>query len=177
MSHDFFRQGYRSPCKNLLWFPMVKNASRSITLHLTQLNWQLESISTRNNTIFVVLRDPFERYVSGLVEDLLNNKKHNELSIIVNNCINNEDSWFLDFIFSKSIFHIGLHTELQTKTNLHLLPKDTTTFFKVDQNLNNNLHAWLLSKNIDNDFKFNINKLILFMFFEFNVYQFKNNWK
>jgi hypothetical protein len=144
--------GYLSPNKQIQYFLIHKNASSSIENNLQQLGWAKKEIDLRSQrTLFVVLRDPFERWISGFVEDV-GSYENKEISKKLIENINGDSNWLLDFLIDSSIFQIGWHTRLQCCYEFMYLPRDKIVFFKHGDNLNFKLHHWLLGEGIASNF-------------------------
>jgi|LakMenE18May11ns_1017448.scaffolds.fasta_scaffold9772399_2 hypothetical protein len=154
-----------SPDKSIVWINIPKNASSFISSHLKQLKWQdnpFEPLDD-NLTYFVVLRDPFERWISAFVEDCkVIEHSNGSSSNRIAESVCQDNTWFLNFIFSEyrmsnqnkilKSLTMGFHTKLQIDflpKNLHL---ERTTFFKCDNTLNFKLYHWLLGEGIKNSF-------------------------
>jgi hypothetical protein len=144
--------GYLSPNQQIQYFLIHKNASSSIEKNLQQLGWKKKEIDLRfQRILFVVLRDPFERWISGFVEDVSNyENKEIKKKLVENICC--DSNWLLDFFIDSSIFQIGWHTQLQTSYQFMHLPRNKIVFFKHNDNLNFKLHHWLMGEGIANNF-------------------------
>lgn len=154
-----------SPDKSVVWIDIPKNASSFISNHLKLLKWHDKAFGPLDNnlTYFVVLRDPFERWISGFVEDckIIEDSNGSSTNRIAES-VCQDNSWFLDFIFSKyrmsnqnnifKSFTIGSRTKLQIDFLLSKLHLERTTFFKCDHTLNFKLYHWLLGEGQKNDF-------------------------
>jgi hypothetical protein len=141
-------------CKNNYCYQYIpKNASSFITNHLRDLHWSEINLNQidKNYTVIAVLRDPYTRWISGFVEDVtgMNDK---DLSNKIISVLEDENTWFLDWIFTSKTFNIGWHTKLQ-KDWIYpsLIPQ--TVFFKIENNLNLKLHHWLVGEGLPNKFQ------------------------
>jgi hypothetical protein len=144
-----------SPDKTLIYYPMYKNASTFITDNLEHIGWKRGVIDLSNMpTVFTVLRDPYERWVSGFVQEIKNTAKYgdNNTREILLNDINGNSSIILDFVFSLQLFTYGLATELQSNFPLDRIPNNKIVFFKHGSNLNFKLYHWLLGKGFKTNF-------------------------
>lgn len=138
---------------NLCYISIPKNGSTTISKHLQDLHWQNIDIWNINkeHTLFTILRDPLQRWISGFVEDVYTNLDNEFFSRKIITEIESRDSWFLDWIFFSRSFNIGFHTSLQKDW---VLPSfhSQMIYFKLDDNLNFKLHHWLVGEGLHNDF-------------------------
>lgn len=139
--------------KNLCYIAIPKNASTLVSNHLLSLQWQYIDWSNVKSdfTLFVIIRDPLERWISGFVEDIYTNLHNDFFSRNIIHEIETRDSWFLDWIFFSKTFHIGLHTGLQ-KDWINQFSHPQIIFFKLDASINYKLHHWLIGEGMSNDF-------------------------
>ena len=116
---------------------IYKNAHQSLRTFFYSLNFSIEyqhyNYIPPNENIIVVLRDPLERWVSGLVQYLSGRVPNVRLD---------------DDIMKICIDHtvMDLHTELQVKF-LYGLKLDKCIFFYMDSNLNHNLSKFFNTMN------------------------------
>ncbi len=112
---------------------IYKNAHQSLRTFFYNLNYNIEYNNARTipnyEKIIVVLRDPIERWISGVTQYISGRMPH----IVLNDDI---IKIFIDHLV------IDLHLETQTKF-LHGIKFDQCVFFKLDQNLESNLKAYL----------------------------------
>lgn len=144
-----------SPDKTLMFYPMYKNASTFISNNLEQIGWQRGVIDLRNMpTVFTVLRDPYERWISGFVQEIKNTAKNgnNKTREILLNDIKDNSSTVLDFVFEFQFFTYGLATELQSSFPLDRIPNNKIVFFKHSSNLNYKLYHWLSGEGVETNF-------------------------
>lgn len=153
--------GYVDPSDSLQWIPIVKNATTFLKHHLN--NWKQKQMSTMDEQLlrFVLLRDPYERFISGLVEELemyidLNDKDFDQLVYNVKYC-----EVFLKFAFDKILLEspnfLGEHTTLQinllkTLSNncLDLYDPKSICYFKINDKVGYQLNHWLKTYGIQN---------------------------
>jgi hypothetical protein len=128
---------YSKPSDQLLYVHIPKNASSFTRGKLTDmgfelLNYHLEQKYT--NPVLAVLRDPFERWITGALEYLTRQFK-DPVGVI-----NSKEILFEQF-------EVDEHTARQTKF-LHGLDTNNITFLKCDDNYKNNLVHFFNEKNI-----------------------------
>jgi len=167
MTIELSRLGFASIDNKIQFFPIPKNASRFINKHLAELHWAEKPIILANERkIFAVIRDPFERWISGFIEDILLISSTNSdwrckktADVVVKAILQNQPNWLLDYVFKKHVLDIGFHTELQ-KDFFGNYPTEQITFFKLDNTLNYKLSTMLQEQGIRNNFinlpKFNV---------------------
>lgn len=112
---------------------IYKNAHQSLRTFFYNLKFNTEYNNSRlipsNERIIVVLRDPIERWISGVTQYISGRMP----SIILTDDI---IKIFIDHLV------IDLHLETQTKF-LHGIKFDQCVFFNLDQNLEDNLKNYL----------------------------------
>jgi len=117
------------------YVPIPKNASSYVTSKLLTLGWQENNFSDNatafeNSKFLVILRDPIDRWLSGINQYfLLYHKDLKQLS---------EDA--LDLISTKIVFDDHTEKQIYYCNNLNL---DQTVFFKFGPNLNASLTDFL----------------------------------
>lgn len=115
---------------NFAFIPIPKNASSWTYYYFRHYGWkyfQCENDSEiENKHKIIILRNPFERYFSGLAQEIFIQKLNFNLD-------NPND---LDKIFSRLYF--GLHTRHQSYF-VGQLKKDQCYFFNLDNNFKNNI--------------------------------------
>jgi len=142
---------FLSPDKKLQFYPVYKNASQFVETNLERLGWERNHIDLDNLPLFfTVLRDPFERWISGFVQEIANTTNYKIEEILLENITDNNSSFLLDFIFEFPLFNIGTATELQVNYAFNKIPQSNIIFFKHGPNLNFKLHHWLLGEGIKN---------------------------
>ena len=129
-----------------------KNASSLLIKHFKELHWsEINSNQIEKDfTIMVVLRDPYERWISGFIEEIIGLNDEN-LSKKITSRIEEVDPWFLDWIFATKTCNVGWHTKLQKDwidSSLNL----QTVYFKMEENFTFKMHHWLLGEGIANRF-------------------------
>lgn len=142
---------FLSPDKKLQFYPIYKNASTFVETNLAQIGWSPEHVNIDDYpTLFTILRDPFERWISGFVQEIVNTTNYKIEEILLENITDNNSSFLLDFIFEFPLFNIGTATELQVNYAFNKIPQSNIIFFKHGPNLNFKLHHWLLGEGIKN---------------------------
>jgi len=136
--------------KNLFFNLIPKNASTFVSTHLIQLGWNFDNSILPEDTIkFVILRDPYQRYISGLLEEIQQAAPLLQKQIINSIMVNN--NWFLDWLTHFRSFDIGPHTNLQIR--YYTVDYNIkTVFFNLDDHINNKLHNWLVEQGVPNNF-------------------------
>jgi len=154
---------------NYFFLPIPKNASSSITKQLIEQNFRWgryhEIENVNDYTMFTVLRDPFDRWISGFTEDIYNEENVELKSKLISE-ITSKNSWFLDWTVKTKNFNIGFHTQLQVTW----IPnkKDKKVFFCQEKNLNFKLYHWLNGEGVPNSF---VNQPILNQKKHYDLYQ------
>ena len=144
---------FLSPDKNLQFYPIYKNASTFVETNLEEIGWKPEHVNISNcPTFFTILRDPFDRWISGFIQEIINTNNDKIEKILFDDIKADNTSFLLDFLFEFPIFNFGKATELQINYDIHKIPNDKIVFMKFDVNLNSKLNHWLLGEGIKNDF-------------------------
>lgn len=112
---------------------IYKNAHQSLRTFFYSLNYNIEYSNAKSipnsEKVIVVLRDPIERWISGVTQYISGRMP----SIVLNDDI---IKIFIDHLV------IDLHLETQTKF-LHGIKFDQCVFFKLDKNLESNIKSYL----------------------------------
>lgn len=131
---------------------IMKNASTYFLDQASKQNWTYQFIPfDKKIECFVILRDPFERYISALVEDILryNSINPNNENFIDYLIENRKLFDFFNFLFDNKIFKIYDHTVSQ-RDQIKSLMEDfgihNITFIKLTENLADNINAFLSSR-------------------------------
>ena len=115
--------------RNIAYIHIPKNASSFVKGVLIGARgfWHHSETSIKCNENLIMLRDPIDRWCSGIAQYLYNTKQ--DLSI--------------DEVFDKITFDD--HTDIQTYflTGVDL---SNATFIKVDENLRSNLSNWMITR-------------------------------
>lgn len=145
---------FLSPDKKLQFYPIYKNASTFVETNLEQIGWSPERVNIDDYpTLFTILRDPFDRWISGFIQEIINTSSISKIEeTLLENIKDNNTSFLLDFLFEFPIFNFGKATELQINYDIHKIPNDKIVFMKFGANLNSKLNHWLLGEGIKNDF-------------------------
>jgi hypothetical protein len=128
---------YSKPGDQLLYVHIPKNASSFTRLKLLDAGFELlnyHHAQKYTNPVVAVLRDPFERWITGAVEYLV--RQHVDPIEYVNT---------KEVVFEH--FEVDEHTARQTKF-LHGLDTNNITFLKCDKNYKNNLIHFFNKNNI-----------------------------
>lgn len=143
-----YGEGLVSPDRKFFIFKIPKNASTFIVKNLTKLNWEHASYGEfPSEKTIVILRDPIDRWLSGIVEYLF--LYHENVLGNLADPFNYEylpllgEKLGLALLFEKVIFDD--HTDRQCSF-LKNLDIDNTIWFKFDDNLNKNLASFLDSE-------------------------------
>lgn len=124
---------YCSPDQSRVYINIPKNASTWTVAFLKNIGWQPNNNCVGNSEqIIVTLRDPTDRWASGIAEYLY--RYHPTLTI---DAINQH---MIDLIFEQVEF--DHHTQPQIEL-LSGVDTDRTTFFAVGQEYSNNIAAYL----------------------------------
>jgi len=156
---DFTIVGLCDPNYKVQNIPILKNASSFITSTLTQLHWQVKPIPINKKIArFVVLRDPYERWLTGFTEDIksfINSRAQNEIAYLNNLFQNNDISWFMDFLLDRDILYFDTHAQLQIKQLeliIEYIGKENLTWVKMTDKLGHILNNWLHGEGCNNNF-------------------------
>jgi hypothetical protein len=156
---DFTIVGLCDPNYKVQNIPILKNASSFITNTLTQLNWQVKPIPINKKIArFVVLRDPYERWLTAFTEDIkvfINSRTPDEIVYLNNLFQNNDISWFIDFLLDRDILYFDTHAQLQIKQLdwiIECIGKDNLTWVKMTDKLGHILNHWLHGEGCKNNF-------------------------
>ena len=109
-----------------------KNASTWLKTNLVGHGWQRCNDDSTHLSTLVLLRDPIDRWLSGVVQYLARN-----FPAVQHNTINSD--------FAKLIFdHVELDEHTQSQfVFLSNIDLDNTVFVWIDHNFNNNIQTWL----------------------------------
>lgn len=121
----------------MMFVNIPKNASNWIRNILRYNGWKSTNYNRPNTDItgfnaFTIIRDPYERYISGLAE---------YLHLYHNNKLVSDDAFEILF----DLITVDDHTELQSYF-LNDVDFDTTTFFMCDENLTENMNEHIFKK-------------------------------
>lgn len=148
MGNNSFNLGMKDPTSQLFYLSIPKNASTMIRNELLALGWDHELLNEHQElindarSIIVVLRDPVQRWVSGITEYItLYYPEFEKLS---------ED--LLRVLCTQVTFDD--HTEQQIYF-LSGMPKNKCVFFKFTPNLANDLAHFFETRKIKNNFSNN----------------------
>lgn len=144
--------GWSDPNQIVQNIAIHKNGTSFIEHHARQMGWTETIVTTNKDVVqFVILRDPWDRYLTAYVEDIYDIIYYKpELKERILDSFRS-DSLLIDILIEMNIFKIGEHTRLQ-HTWTDPLSKDNIIFFKLNSNLGSSLNAWLNSLGIVNTF-------------------------
>jgi len=138
-----FGQCYSNVDNNLVYINIPKNASNWVKENILRLNWSATNYHSHDfsqSTIFlVVLRDPVERWISGIAEYFVR----------YHPTIKNFPQELLEIIFD--IVSLDDHTEKQSYF-LHQIRKDCTYFFNC-KDISRTFPSFLSNQGIENNFQ------------------------
>jgi hypothetical protein len=140
--------------------PILKNATTYLATTLSNLNWHLKYVPIdRKIKRFVILRDPYERWLTAFTQDLSkwiyyrSPEETKELeNIFYNGNVNL--NWFIDFLIDRDVLCFDAHAQLQTQIlNLifEVLPQEQIAFFKMTDKLGQALNYWLHNEGCPNN--------------------------
>ena len=117
-----------SPTGNITYIHIPKNASSSIKTCLAGNQWQHSNTLVTNEQILVVLRDPIDRWCSGMAQFQINSQQL-ELDITQ--------------VFEQITFDDHTEQQIYFIQNIDL---NKVTFMMVNDNFNNIFNKWLNDK-------------------------------
>ena len=151
--------GFTNPEGTIQNIGLVKNASTYFNYEAEKQGWTFRSIPfTEKITRFVILRDPYERYLSGLAEDFYRYQLYNPEKRDFQKKLLEKNFFFdfFDFLFDSGLFEIGDHTHLQTKILQNVLDSnigiEDIIFIKLTDQLGTNLNLFLQGENCPSRF-------------------------
>ena len=139
-----FGECMSEPGTDLMYINIPKNASSWTKLNLTDCGWEIYNYHTDNlyhKHAMVVLRDPVERWLSGIAEYLYLYHRNLDLAHISNS--------FCDLIFDRVAFDD--HTDLQVLF-LQGIDLGNCTFFNCDLDYKKNFSDVLAHHGIQNSY-------------------------
>ena len=133
------------PSTDLMYVNIPKNASSWTKPNLRDWQWEVynyhKDLQIKNKKAIVVLRDPVERWISGIAEYLYLHHYDTNVWEINNHMIN--------LIFDRVVFDD--HTERQINF-LHGLDRGNCVFFKCDENYRKNFSDFLNANGMPNQY-------------------------
>lgn len=129
-----FGECMSKPNTDLMYINIPKNASTWIKSALASLNWEHYNYHTDhlNKSSIVVLKDPVERWLSGIAEYMYLYHKNINIS--------NLTDAFFDIIFDRVSFDDHTEKQILFVENIDL---NTCTFFQCNSNLKDSLGHFL----------------------------------
>lgn len=137
----------QDPNSSLIYINIPKNASSSIRQQLDSIGWQhsnIDSIREYDEAI-VILRDPVERWISGIAQHITTNLCGADLGST--HYLAQDTPLTQRVIFDQLVFDD--HTERQTWF-LEPFNLNKAVYFYCDRNLNNNIKHYL-NTNLEQD--------------------------
>ena len=159
-------QFYIDNSNKFLYIPIAKNAHTKLTKAFCNASWfcinnlasaDLEDLLA-NKTVFCVLRDPLERWITAFVTCWLTSKTPEGRATLSADSINILDhfsqlltkdvkSSFI-YVFSQNKFNLDWHTQLQIEY-IQLIDLEKITFFYLNDDTGSQIRQWLSSSNVD----------------------------
>jgi hypothetical protein len=158
---EYVSQGWIDPTRRVQNLGILKNATTYINNNLENWGWKMESVSLSNKRVkrFVILREPYLRWLSGFAEDLGRyvsfNADNDNKKYIEDLFINSNAYWFFDFLIDKDVMKFDIHADLQRnqiKLYIEELGLFNIGFLKMSDRLGDALNHWLGSNNIPSYF-------------------------
>lgn len=151
--------GFTNPEGTIQNLGILKNASTYFSSEATRQGWVHRAIPFNEKiTRFIILRDPYERYISGLIEDL--NRYlllHSDKQVFFQHLIDNNFLFdCLDLFFDNGVFALEAHSRLQSEyvyTVTRLVSFNDLTFIRLTERLGDVINYFLQSHNCQGDFK------------------------
>ena len=151
-----FKPGGMFVKNNLCYVPIPKNSSSYIGQLLLKNGWDIDNFLTTdltNKNIIVLLRDPKERWISGMVQYLCSSLlKHHKTSGYL---IDNWNDMMQDLIFDQIIFDD--HTEKQVYF-IQDIPRENCVFFDSAKQPGQVIKQYLSTHNVDLNTDINLDR-------------------
>jgi hypothetical protein len=151
--------GYCDPNYQVQNIPILKNATRFVESTVSKLNWQIKPIPLNKKiSRFVILRDPYERWLTAFTEDIkvyINSREPDEIAYLNNLFQHTNIDWFLDFLIGRDILYFDTHAQLQVNQLnwiLEYIGPENITFVKMTDKLGQTLNHWLHREGCKNNF-------------------------
>lgn len=132
------------PNTDLIYVNIPKNASSWTKKVFVERNWEFYNYHTDNlyfKQALVVLRDPVERWISGIAEYMY--LRHRDLDT------GHVSNAFLNLVFDRIAFDDHTESQVLFLQNLNL---SNCVFFWCDKNYRQNFSHYLQSKNMPNNY-------------------------
>lgn len=157
---NYVLMGWIDPDMIVQNIPILKNATNFVSHHVTLLGWQMKPVPLQKKiSRFVILRDPYERWLGAFTEDLkgyINSRDTlDERQYLTDLFYENNFGWFLNFLIDRDVLYFDTHAQLQIKQlelALEVLGKDNITFIKMTDKLGYVLNHWLHTEGCRNNF-------------------------
>lgn len=152
--------GFCDPNYRVQNIPILKNATTYLATTLSNLNWHLKYVPIdRKIKRFVILRDPYERWLTAFTQDLskwIYYRSPDETKELENIFYNGNVNlnWFIDFIIDRDVLCFDAHAQLQAQILnpiFEVLPHEQITFFKMTDKLGQALNYWLHNEGCPNN--------------------------
>lgn len=150
--------GYLNPERTIQTVGILKNASTYMQTEALSQGWVMRAIPFEAKiTRLILLRDPYERYLSGLAEDIDRYLTQNsDKEKFFQNLLDNDFIFdFFDFLFDAKNFTIQDHTQLQTEVIKRIIQEvriDNIVFIKITDRLGDHLNLFLQGENCKSNF-------------------------
>jgi len=132
---------------NIVYIPIPKNSSSYIGQLLLKNDWSIGNFLTTdltNKHVIVLIRDPIDRWTSGMVQYLCSVLLKNDRTS--SDIINNWHSIVEDLVFDQVIFDD--HTEKQVYF-IHGIPRENCIFFNSAKQPEQAIKNYLTTQSID----------------------------
>jgi hypothetical protein len=153
--------GWVDPTVRIQNLPILKNGSSYVAQNVKKWGWKYQPVLLSNKKIkrFTILRDPYQRWLTGFKTDLhayctFEAEKENRKEL-ENIFINSNAYWFFDFLFDKDILRFDSHTNLQynqIKCSIDQLGIENIGFIKMTDRLGDTLNHWTGTNNVISHF-------------------------
>jgi len=155
---DFgYGSGFLAPDNNDFCLSIPKNASSLMSSWLYESGWTSATVGRKNvdwtpvNNIVIILRDPIERWVSGIsqyIKGCIIDTRISPKSVTVNDFLKNYNNVVEKLIFDQPNMFDD-HVWPQYCFFENILPNVKQTYFYVNENLELNLKTKLSLKDVD----------------------------
>ena len=164
--------GWVDPELKVQNIPIFKNGTNFVRHFVPQWGWIEKAVPLSKTRIsrFVILREPYERWLTAFSQDLEQYFIHKAVSVesqfdknhfnfdsdyILNLFEEMNPYWFFDFLIDKDLCKIDGHSNLQLnfiKNSINILGLDNISFIKMTDRLGDTLNYYLGTKQIKSHF-------------------------